>query len=106
VARAHFIGKLNENLRIIDKVKRLYTSGVWDISAHDAARLVGGNIYLHKTKADPSFFGGRVLSFRQVETDYAHSTRIEFDIELQAAGKDQAWEGRDDGRAWWSGIID
>jgi hypothetical protein len=106
MARAHFIGKLGENLRIIDKVKRRYTSGVWDISADDAARLVGGSIYLHKTKAEPSFFGGRVLSFRQVETDYAHSTRVEFEVELRADGRDQPWEGRDDGRTWWSGIVD
>lgn len=71
---AHFIAKLDENRRTIDNAKNLHASGVWDISQEDAARLVGGRLYLHKTKSKPAFHGGTVVAFRVVQTTPTSNT--------------------------------
>ena len=105
MARAHFIGKLNENLRLVDKATQRYTSGVWDVSEKTAQQLVGGYIFLHKTKAQPSFFGGIVHSFRVVSTDFAHAERIEFEVESRAEAKHKPWSGNSGARDWWGGLI-
>ena len=102
---AHFIANLNENLRVIDKAHHLYASGVWDISETTAEKLIGGYIYLHKTKAKPSFFGGLVRAYRVIETDYAHSRRIEFEIESTTEARAVPWTGDIRTRDWWSGLI-
>jgi hypothetical protein len=102
---AHFIAKLNENLRPVDKTQHLYATGLWDIPDATAEQLIEGLIYLHKAKAKPSFFGGRVLGYRVVETDYAHSKRIEFEIESIAEARAVSWAGDTRTRDWWTGLI-
>lgn len=106
MASAHFVAKLDENRRTIDSAKNLHASGVWDISQEDAARLVGGRLYLHKTKSKQAFHGGTVVAFKIVETTYAHANRIEFEYVMDANVKDQAWPKNSKPRDWWSGVID
>jgi len=43
-----------------DRYTKLFSSGYWDLAAQDAEALIGGWLYLHATKAEPSYYGGQV----------------------------------------------
>ena len=64
-------------MRMIDPTSREYESGFWVIGQQTAAELVGCDIYFHKKRAEPSFFGGQILSFR-VQPEGEHAARIIF----------------------------
>ncbi len=99
----HFIchGKLNLNV-----VKHpVYESGLWDVES-DAPGLVGGMLYLHEKKADKSYFGGKIESYRVVETGEAHSRRVIFTVTSLREAKDVSWRGTGHGMAWTSGVVD
>ena len=84
-----------------------FESGYWDISESDAAAIVGGMIYLHQTKNEPSYMGGVVESFRVEERpELAHAKRIVFVLESTKEGKGVEWIGTDHTRAWYGGVVD
>ena len=72
----HLIEDLG-NMKIIDKTNAEWESGWWAVSAETAEKLVGGDIYFHKKQIEPSFFGGRILSYR-IETSGECIGRIIF----------------------------
>lgn len=41
-----------------------WESGYWVVAEATAAKLVGGDLYLHSKQAEPSHFGGTILGFR------------------------------------------
>lgn len=84
----------------------VYESGTWDVSPEDAQRLVGGLIFLHQSKAQPSYIGGVIDSFREVQTEMAHSRRIIFKFTSTAEGKGVRWQGADHSMAWTGGIVE
>ena len=63
-------------------------------------------VFLHETKAKPSYFGGRVESFREVETDMPHARRVVFRLTSLKEGKGAKWRGASHGMAWTSGVVD
>ncbi|TMB35491.1 MAG: hypothetical protein E6J62_02705 [Deltaproteobacteria bacterium] len=99
----HFICRRGLNLQVVKHP--VYESGVWDIEK-DAPRLVGGMMFLHETKADKSYFGGRIESYRVVETDEAHSRRVVFTVTSLREGKGASWRGTAHGMAWTSGVVE
>lgn len=101
--RIHFICREGLNLKPIRFPE--FESGYWDITSDDASTLIGGMIYLHETKATPSYFGGTVKNYRIEEIDQAHSKRIVFTVLSQKAGKCVPWEGDQYSMAWTSGIV-
>lgn len=101
----HFICRGRLNLHALKHP--LYESGNWDLSSEDAARVVGGLIFLHETKAERSYFGGRIEGFREIETDNARSRRVVFRFTSSVTeGKGREWQGDDSPRAWTSGVVD
>jgi len=46
-----------------------YESFSWVLSDNTIDNLNGGNIYLHKSKSTPSFFGGNIVSIRREPTE-------------------------------------
>lgn len=40
-----------------------WVSGDWVISHDTAAKLVGGDLYLHSNQSEPSHFGGRIVGW-------------------------------------------
>ncbi len=103
MASAHFICK--DRLGIKGLGGGMYSSEAWDIQSSDADKLVGGRIFFHEKKTLPSYFGGIVLSYEEIETGNAHTKRILFKLETDKAGKGVPWAGRDDVMAWYSGVI-
>jgi len=50
-------------------------------------------VFLRETKAKPSYFGGRVESFREVETDMPHARRVVFRLTSLKEGRGAKWRG-------------
>lgn len=79
----------------VDKEKRHFESGFWAIAANTATKLIGGDLYLHKSQNQPSFFGGKILSFIKVESGI-YQERIVFLIE-----SDNSYKGVFAGNEGW-----
>ena len=52
-----------DNVRKIDRNKNEWASGGWPVPEAVAQKLVGGMLYLHRGKQQPSHFGGQILSY-------------------------------------------
>ena len=50
----------------------------------EAKKLVGGHIYFHRKKSEPSFYGGSIRSFR-IKQDDPHRGSIIFEFEYLEA---------------------
>jgi hypothetical protein len=100
----HFICRNRANLHPVKHP--VYDSGDWDVTPEDAARLAGGMIYLHQTKAKLSYFGGRIDSYRTTETGNSHRLRIVFTFTSTPEGKGVKWRGTDHPRSWTSGVVE
>ena len=58
----------SDNVRKTDRLKNEWESGSWAVAADVAQKLIGGSIYLHRSKQQASHFGGQILSYRIEET--------------------------------------
>jgi hypothetical protein len=100
----HFVCRDRANLYPVKPP--VYDSGDWDVTPEDGARLTGGMIYLHQTKAALSYFGGKIDSYRITETDNAHPRRIIFTFTYMPEGRGAKWRGGVHARAWTSGVVE
>ena len=90
MARAFFKGKEETmNIHIIEPVNRfvklddnVWESGAWKLTEDRAQKLVGGEIYFHKKRTEPSFYGGTVLGYR-VEQEGQDTRRIVFKLQYK-----------------------
>ena len=55
----HFICRQRTGLDCIGGTT--YTSGLWGIGTQAAEQLVGGMVYFHESKSQPSYFGDGLL---------------------------------------------
>ena len=62
----HLIENDNNFTKLRDKV---WESGCWVIGEDEAKKLIGGNIFFHRKKSEPSFYGGSIRSYRVKEED-------------------------------------
>jgi hypothetical protein len=76
-----------------------WESGWWQLEESKAQKLVGGDIYFHKTRQEPSFYGGKILSYR-VEQDEEYRGRIIFKLKYS-----QACRNIRTGKTGWSKAI-
>ncbi len=83
-----------------------YESGYWTLYEAEAARLVDGTLYLHQKKAEPSYFGGKILSFRLSTDTEPYPGKIVFKVVAQDDCKAIPWEGDKHPMAWMGGILD
>jgi hypothetical protein len=72
----HLIEK-QRRFEMIDSKNETYESGFWAIQEETAKKAIKGNIYFHKKKQEPSFFGGEILDYR-VQNEGEFSGRIVF----------------------------
>lgn len=85
MAAIHCIER-TDNVRKTDRLKNEWESGYWTLSEEAAQKLVGGSIYLHRGKQQPSHFGGRILSYR-VEQSGPQAGCVVFTLEAAMDGK-------------------
>ena len=57
----HLVETGNNFVKLEDNV---WESAAWQLQEDDAQKLVGGRIFFHKKKQEPSFYGGTILGFR------------------------------------------
>ena len=98
----HLINRDDERGRPLnlDKVAGdVWRTCCWMISAEDAAALVGGWVYLHSTKGEPSFFGGVVTP------EHAREDRFAFIFGAKPKGRGQRWRGKAHSMAWTGGLV-
>lgn len=81
-----------------------YRSCCWLLNDTQASELLGGWVYFHAVKADPSGFGGQIIGFEQGEGDMADRKVILFRADAGARG--QTWRGADHGMAHMSGVVE
>lgn len=81
----HFLER-SEKVRKMDPMKNEWESGFWEVTEENAQKLVGATLYLHRTKHQPSHFGGRILSYR-IEKG-ASSPRVVFTVRAAVDCKD------------------
>lgn len=72
-----------------------WESGFWVVAEDTAAKLVGGDLYLHSAQAEPSHFGGAILGYR-VQDGGPVSGRYIFRLRPTAAHR-----GVEAGRSGW-----
>jgi len=77
----HLVEPLNNFVKLQDKV---WESGTWGIEESRAKELVGGEIYFHKKRQEPSFYGGTILGYR-VHPDGEFQGRIVFQLQYSQA---------------------
>jgi hypothetical protein len=82
----HFLER-TDNVRKTDRSKNEWESGFWDVTEENAQKLVGATLYLHRTKHQPSHFGGRILSYR-LEKEGDANARVVFTVRAAADCKD------------------
>jgi hypothetical protein len=77
----HIVEIKNNFVKLSDEE---WESGWWQLDESKAQKLVGGDIYFHKTRQEPSFYGGRILGYRVAEEE-ANRGRIIFKLRYNKA---------------------
>ncbi|HEX7538758.1 MAG TPA: hypothetical protein VF358_00515 [Syntrophales bacterium] len=77
----HLIENADNFTKLRDKV---WESGWWVLTEDEAKKLVGGHIYFHRKKSEPSFYGGAIRSFRIKQED-PHMGSVIFEFEYRDA---------------------
>lgn len=88
----HFIER-SDNVRKTNRLKNEWESGFWDVTEETAQKLVGGMLYLHRSRHQPSHFGGRILSYR-IEQAGASAGCVVFTVRATADCKDVKTESK------------
>jgi hypothetical protein len=57
----HLVEPLNHFVKLQDNV---WESGWWRLDEEKAKKLVGGEIFFHKKRPEPSYYGGTILGYR------------------------------------------
>ncbi|MCK9362574.1 MAG: hypothetical protein M0P74_03080 [Syntrophales bacterium] len=73
----HLVEPLNHFVKLNDNV---WESGSWGVADDQAKKLVGGKIYFHKKRQDPSFYGGTILGYR-IQPDGEYQGKIVFQLQ-------------------------
>ena len=108
VLSVHFIcvreGTGLKGLIPVNRVAHLYRPCCWDLTSNEAESLVGGWIYLHPSKNEPSEFGGRITRFERIwdEGGAKRQDRVWFEFEAKPEGRGQKWRGQAHGMAYTS----
>ena len=90
----HFVER-SDNVRKSEKSRNEWESGYWAVAEDTARKLIGGVLYLHRTKLQASHFGGTILGYR-VEQTGAQAGRVVFTLRADAGCKGV----KTDGKGW------
>jgi hypothetical protein len=77
----HIVEHVNNFVKIDDNV---WESGWWNVDEKNAEKLVGCEIYFHKKREEPSFYGGTVLGYR-IEEDGPYVGKVVFKLQYKHA---------------------
>jgi len=92
----HLIEAVNHFVKLQGDV---WESGSWLLDEAQARKLVGGEIYFHKKRQEPSFYGGTILGYR-VHEKGENEGRVVFKLQYSPACRNI----RTDKTGWNKGI--
>jgi len=75
--KIHVVEKMNNFRKLKDN---LWESSGWKLDEGKAKKLIGGEIYFHKEREEPSFYGGTIKGCR-VEQEGLNQGRIIFEFQ-------------------------
>jgi hypothetical protein len=64
--------------------EKIWECGWWILKEDEAKKLIGGHIYFHKKRSEPSFYGGSILGYR-VKQEEPNRGRINFKFQYHSA---------------------
>jgi hypothetical protein len=76
----HIIEPLNNFVKLAED---RWESGSCSVDESNAKKLVGGEIYFHKKRLEPSFFGGSITDYR-INQDAQNQEKIVFTLQYNA----------------------
>jgi hypothetical protein len=79
----HIIEPLNNFVKLAED---RWESGLLTVDESNAKKLVGGEIYFHKKRLEPSFFGGSITGYR-IDQDAKNQGKIIFTLQYNEAGR-------------------
>lgn len=92
--KIHLIERVTA-VKLLSKERNEWSSFSWVVSEDTAKKLIGGEIYLHKAQNAPSHFGGKILSYEVLGSEYGSDAgRVVFNFNASLeyknvkAGKD------------------
>ena len=84
-----------------------FRSVSWELSAANAAALVGGWVYFHPSKTVPSEMGGRIIAVEESGERTAHDApEVAIIFEAAVEGRGQKWRGMGHSMAWTGGNVE
>ena len=118
----HILNKFEEGstyqrkgLEVIKGSKPLqFKSGSWDpismgFKTVDEFRdkMVGGMVFFHNSKTEPSFVGGLILEVDEViEEQTKREVRLDITFQSMLEGKGEKWRGVDHMMSYNSGLVE
>jgi len=90
-------------IRLLKDTKYPYTycTGRWNLSVEMTHNLVGGLVYLHRTKADPAYIGGLICGWHpSISHDVKKKDRISLHFIALYDCRLGEWGEHDNQRAW------
>jgi len=83
-----------------------YVTGKWNVSAEAAQSLLGGLVFLHETKAKPSYLGGLIYDWEITQdAEKANENRVSFKFLAAADARYVRWGGKNHMMAWQSEVV-
>ena len=77
----------SDNVRKTDRNSNEWESGHWAVPENVAQSLIGGSLFLHRSKQQPSHFGGKITAYR-IEESGPSAGLVVFKLRAQMDGKD------------------
>jgi hypothetical protein len=81
--KIHLIDKYNNFHNLRDNI---WECGWWTLREEKARKLVGGEIYFHKSRVEPSFYGGTIVGYR-VQLDGVHRGQTVFEFQYNHSSR-------------------
>lgn len=75
----HVLGRTNNFKKLGDNI---WECGWWKLTEEQIQGLIGSNIFFHKHKLEPSFYGGTIRGYR-VQNEGPYEGQIVFEFEFQ-----------------------
>ncbi len=82
--KIHLLKAVNNFVKLHDNI---WECGWWKLEETRAQELIGSEIYFHKKRLEPSFYGGTLRGYR-VEPEGPYQGRVVFEFEFQPTCRD------------------
>jgi hypothetical protein len=87
--KVHLLEPVNNFIKLRDNI---WECGWWKLEENKVQELIGSEIFFHKKRLEPSFYGGTIKGYR-VEQEGPYQGRIVFEFEFQPACRNIKTDG-------------